>query len=134
MIDQQDFVRLLITGDQESLIIDVGRDSPAEEPVDTTDLGPTLSSRDPAARKTLALFGRAEPRDFADVYVLARRYGRDLLLDWAAADDPGFDLQIFVGILASLDRLADEDLPMDARNAPALRAYFRDWAAELARP
>jgi len=134
VIDQQDFVRLLITGDRESLIIDVGRDSPAEEPVDTTDLGPTLSSRDLAARKTLALFGRAEPRDFADVYVLARRYGRDRLLEWAAADDPGFDLQIFVDMLASLDRLADEDLPVDSRNAPALRAYFRDWAAELAGP
>jgi hypothetical protein len=56
------------------------------------------------------------------------------LLDWAAADDPGFDLQIFVDMLASLDRLADEDLPVDTRNALALRAYFRDWAAVLAGP
>ena len=62
---------------REDLIIDLGRDSPPEEPVATTDLGPTLSPRDLAARKTLALFGRAEARDFAAVYDLGRRYGRD---------------------------------------------------------
>lgn len=133
VIDQQDFVRLIIRDDQESLIVDLGRDSPAEEPVGTTDLGPTLSSRDLAARKTLALFGRAEARDFADVYALARRYGRDRLLDWAAADDSGFDQQIFADMLASIGRFADEDLPVDAQKASALRTYFRDWAAELAR-
>src|SRR5258706_11865322 len=88
VMDQQDFVRLALTGDSESLIIDLGRDSPAGEPVESTDLGPTLSARDLAARKTLALFGRAEARDFADVYDLALRYGRDRLLEWAASDDP----------------------------------------------
>jgi hypothetical protein len=88
--------------------------------------------RDLAARKTLALFGRAEARDFADVYDLARRFGRDQLLDWAADDDPGFDNQIFADMLASIERLSDEDLPVQARCASELRAYFRDWAAELA--
>jgi len=111
VIDQQDFVRLEITDSRERLIIDLGRDSPAEEAIDTTDLGPTLSTRDLAARKTLALFGRAEPRDFADAYDLARRYGRDRLLDRAAADDPGFDKQIFAAMLTSIERLSDEDLP-----------------------
>jgi len=132
VIDQIDFVRLLITRSGESLIVDLGRDSPADEPVDETDLGPTLSLRDLAARKTLALFGRAEARDFADVYDLARRFGRHQLLDWAAADDPGFDKHIFADMLASIERLGDEDLPVQARRASELRAYFRDWAAELA--
>jgi hypothetical protein len=87
-----------------------------------------LSLRDLAARKTLALFGRAEPRDFADVYDLARRYGRDQLLEWAAAGDPGFDNQIF----ASVERLSDTDFPVQARHVPELRAFIRDWATELA--
>jgi hypothetical protein len=134
VMDQQDFVRLSITGDRETLIIDLGRDSPAAEPVESTDLGPTLSSRDLAARKTLALFGRAAPRDFADVYDLAHRYGRDRLLGWAAADDPGFDKQIFADMVASIDRLTDEDLPVDAKRASAVRDYFRAWATELAAP
>jgi hypothetical protein len=132
VIDQHEFVRLMITDIRESLIIDLGRDSPAGEPIDTTALGPTLSSRDLAARKTLALFGRAEARDFADVYDLARRYGRDNLLDWAASDDRGFDKQIFADMLASIDRLTDADLPVDSRHASAMRAYFREWAADLA--
>jgi hypothetical protein len=56
----------------------------------------------------------------------------DQLLDWAADDDPGFDNQIFADMLASIERLSDEDLPVQARRASELRAYFRDWAAELA--
>ncbi len=134
VMDQQDFVRLALTGDSESLIIDLGRDSPAGEPVESTDLGPTLSARDLAARKTLALFGRAEARDFADVYDLALRYGRDRLLEWAASDDPGFDKQIFAEMLVTIDRLTDEDLPVDARGASAVSDYFHRWATEISAP
>jgi predicted nucleotidyltransferase component of viral defense system len=132
VIDQRNFIRLEVHGDAESLIVDLGIDSPAEEPLDTTELGPTLSPRDLAARKTLALFGRAEARDFADVYDLARRYGREQLLGWAATDDAGFDHQIFAGMLTTIDRFDDEDLPVQRRHAASLRAYFHDWAAELA--
>jgi hypothetical protein len=131
VIDQHDFIRLTISDGQDNLIVDLGRDSPATEPADSTSLGPTLSSRDLAARKTLALFGRAEGRDFTDVYALAQRYGRDRLLDWAAEDDPGFDRQIFAGMLATIDRLADDDLPVDTSEAAAVRAYIHGWAAEL---
>jgi hypothetical protein len=132
VLDQQDFVRLTIADGHDSLIIDLGRDSPPGEPIESTELGPTLSSRDLAARKTLALFDRAAPRDFADVYDLAHRYGRDRLLNWAAADDSGFDKQIFADMLASIDRLTDDDLPGDAKRASEVRDYFRAWAIELA--
>ncbi len=132
VIDQIGFIRLEISDNSESLIIDLGRDSPPEEQVDHTDLGPTLSPRDLAARKTLALFGRAEARDFADAYELARRYGRDQLLAWAAQDDLGFDKHLFADMLRSIDRLADEDLPVDPASTQELRAYFHGWAAELA--
>jgi hypothetical protein len=129
--DHQEFIRLAIADGQETLIIDLGRDSPAAEATGSTQLGPTLSPRDLAARKTLALFGRAEPRDFADVRDLARRYGRDRLLQWAADDDPGFDRQIFADMLATIDRLTDADLPVSPRQATALRAWIHDWAAKL---
>lgn len=129
--DHQEFIRLSIADGQESLIIDLGRDSPAAEATDVTQLGPTLSPRDLAARKTLALFGRAEPRDFADVRDLARRYGRGHLLQWAAEDDPGFDQQVFADMLTTIDRLTDADLPVSPRQATALRTWIHDWAAEL---
>ncbi len=131
VIDQQDFIRLSVADGHDSLIVDLGRDSPATQAIDSTDLGPTLSSRDLSARKTLALFGRAEGRDFADVYALAQRYGRDRLLDWAAQDDPGFDRQVFAGMLTTIDRLDDDDLPVDSRQASIVRAYVHDWAAQL---
>lgn len=126
-----EFVRLSIADGQETLIIDLGRDSPAAEAIAATQLGPTLSSRDLAARKTLALFGRAEPRDFADIHDLAQRYGRDRLLQWAAEDDPGFDRQVFADMLTTIDRLTDTDLPVSPRQATALRAWVHDWAADL---
>jgi len=110
--DHQEFIRLSIADGQDSLIIDFGRDTPATESTDATQLGPTLSPRDLAARKTLALFGRAEPRDFADVRDLAQYYGCDHLLQWAAGDDPGFDRQVFADMLTTIDRLADVDLPV----------------------
>jgi Nucleotidyl transferase AbiEii toxin, Type IV TA system len=132
VIDQGAFIRLEIHDGQQGLIVDFGIDSPPEEPIEATDLGPTLSPRDLAARKTLALFGRAEARDFADVYDLARRYGRVQLVTWAAADDSGFDPHIFASMLATIDRLTDEDLPVQPGNVRDLRAYFHDWAADLA--
>jgi hypothetical protein len=129
--DHQEFIRLFITDGHDNLIIELGRDSPASEATDVTQLGPTLSPRDLAARKTLALFGRAEPRDFADVHDLAQRYGRDRLLQWAAEDDPGFDRRVFADMLATIDRLTDTDLPVSPRQAIELRAWIHDWAAEL---
>lgn len=39
----------------------------------------------------IALFDRAEARDFADVHALAARYGTARLLELAAAVDRGFD-------------------------------------------
>ena len=41
-----------------------------------------------AGRKLLALFDRAEARDFADVYDIAQRYDIGLLLERAAQIDP----------------------------------------------
>ena len=39
----------------------------------------------------MALFGRAEARDFVDVFFLARRFGIRAMLDWAREKDAGFD-------------------------------------------
>jgi hypothetical protein len=130
-LNQHDFIRLSISRGPDSTVVDLGRDSPATEAIPATDLGPTLSSRDLAARKTLALFGRAEGRDFTDVYDLAQRYGRDRLLDWAGQDDLGFDRQVFARMLITIDRLTDADLPVSSHQADTVRAYIHDWAAQL---
>jgi hypothetical protein len=53
---------------------------------------PTLAPEELAGRKLLALFDRAAGRDFADVRLLARRFGKDVLLTRAVQIDAGFDI------------------------------------------
>jgi len=128
--DEPQFCRLQVHG-PEDLLVDLLVDAPPSQPSAASALGPTLGREDLAGRKLLALFDRAAPRDFVDVYVLARRYGRDLLLDRAAAVDLGFDLAQLAGMIAMLDRYTDDDMPIPAEDAPALRDYFRDWRSAL---
>jgi hypothetical protein len=88
----------------------------------------------PSARSSVVSQGHSGPgraQGFADVYDLAKRYGRGALLEWAAASDTGFDQQVFAEMLATLDQLTNEDSPVDARQAPLLRTFFRQWASEL---
>ena len=85
--DSPTFCRLLITTRDDQLLIDLAIDSPPHDLPTVTVLGPTMGPRELAGRKLLALFGRAEARDFADMYVLAQRLDRDHLLSQAAELD-----------------------------------------------
>jgi len=78
-----------------------------------------------------ALFDRAEARDFADVFVLARRFSRELLLERAAEIDLGLDVTVLATMMRTLDRFADDELPIDADDVASMRAFFKDWADEL---
>lgn len=79
----------------------------------------------------LALFGRAEPRDFADVFQLAQRFGKEPLLAGAAELDRGFHREILAQILRSLAHIEDARLPVGLTRVPELRAFFAAWADEL---
>ena len=50
--------------------------APPDLPASVTAAGPTLAPEELAGHKLLALFDRAAARDFSDVYVLARLFGR----------------------------------------------------------
>lgn len=102
-------------------------------PTIATAVGPMLDPLELAGQKLLALFGRAEPRDFADVFLLARRFGKLELLTRATDIDPGFDPLILASMMRMLDRLDDDELPGAVDFAPQLREFFRDWATELER-
>lgn len=124
------FVRLRVTGDDE-LIVDLAIDTPAGRPPVVSVVGPIFDPEELAGRKLIALFDRAEARDFADVYTLAQRFGRTVLLQRAAEVDLGFDRDVLATMMRSLDRFSDGELPVEADDVDALRSYFRDWAEQL---
>jgi len=125
------FARLAVEGEGDVTVVDLGLDSPPDEPPSITELGPTLAARDLAARKVLALFGRAEARDFADVRDLADVYPKDELLLLARAQDGGFDLGVFADMIGTATRYSDDELSLSTHDAAQLRRFFRDWREEL---
>lgn len=127
-----EFARLLITGPDATVLVDLAVDGPPQRPAVMTFVGPSLDPQELAGRKVAALFGRAEARDFVDARTLEARYGRERLLELAAAVDPGFEVSTFADMLDSLQRFSDEEIPVPlAEDVAAVRAFAHDWAAEL---
>ena len=94
--------------------------------------GPTLAPEELAGRKLLALFDRAAARDFADVLLLARRFGKDVLLARTAQIDAGFDIGTLASMIATLDRFADDEIPVpEGSSVVELRAFYATWRSEL---
>lgn len=124
------FVRLEVTDETaQSIVVDLAYDARLLPPK-ISQLGPALHPDELAADKVLALYGRAEGRDFHDVAALAERYPTQRLLELAAAKDRGFDRRRFIEMLGSMQRLRDDDFP-DPSRAGELRAWFQRWRREL---
>lgn len=86
------FVDGRITWGDYSIGFDLGADWRAYPPV-TMDIGPVLDIRDSVGSKTAALYGRNEPRDYADVAaaVLDGRWTPEQIMDMGANNDPGLE-------------------------------------------
>lgn len=131
--DSATFVRLRLSGDHE-VIVDLAIDVPAARPPVVTIAGPTFDPEELAGRKLAALFGRAEARDFADVYALAQRLDRSLLIERATEVDLGFDPLVLAEMMTTIDRFDDAELPVDPDDVAEIRAFFQQWVIELTRP
>jgi len=130
-----EFRRVVIEGDagggMEEVQIELCVDSPPIGAPTATLIGPSFAPFDLAVRKTLALFSRAEARDFTDVYALTQKFDRDDIMEAAKMADPGFDLAVFSQMLRAHRRLADDEFPGVGQSADGVRAYFNEWADEL---
>ncbi|WP_402376138.1 nucleotidyl transferase AbiEii/AbiGii toxin family protein [Isoptericola rhizosphaerae] len=126
------FVRLLLTVGGDELVVDLAVDAPPLTVPTLTVLGPTITVEESAGQKMLALFGRAAPRDFVDVYALAACFTRDDLIGLARERAPGFDTSVLREMFGELDRLGDSRLPLRADHVSKLRTFFGDWRQELA--
>ena len=128
------FCRMIIRSADNAVLIDLAVNPPPDLPASETPAGPTLAPEELAGHKLLALFDRAAARDFADVYVLAHRFGKNVLLARARQIDAGFDTQVLADMIATLDRLTDSEIPLpDALSAAELRAFYAAWRSELTR-
>lgn len=128
--DTATFCRLVVSG-TEDLLVDLALDTPPNLPAIVSMAGPTFGLEELAGRKVIALFDRAEARDFADVYILVQRYTKPLLLARAAEVDGGFDLAIFADMLDTLSRFTDAEIPVSSAEVGILREFFTQWATEL---
>lgn len=128
--DSDTFCRIMVTG-VDNLLVDLALDSPPNLPPAASIAGPTFGLEELAGRKLLALFDRAEARDFADVFVLAQRYRVDLILERAANIDPGFDPTMLASMIGSLARFDDSDIPVAPDVVAGLRRFFQDWRQQL---
>lgn len=129
--DHDTFCRLILGRGTEQVLVDLAVDSAPGRPTASGPLGPTFSATELSGRKTIALFDRAEARDFADVYVLSARFGKQALLQLAGEVDAGFDAEVFAQMLTTLSRFRDEDLPVAPGEVAALRNFFADWVRDL---
>lgn len=90
-----------------------------------------LALEELGADKMLALFGRAEARDFVDVYALAQRLGVEQLLVLAREKDAGFDEYVLATMMDSIDRFTRAEFEVDDGTYARLRRFFRELRAHL---
>ncbi len=129
--DTSTFCRLVVHG-PEDLLVDLAVDLPPQQPASLSYIGPTFAPEELAGRKLLALFDRAEARDFTDVFALAQRYGKERLLQRAGELDAGFDHHVLAGQFETLARFDDAELPAD--DCAGTRTFFAGWSDELTNP
>ncbi|WP_220449404.1 hypothetical protein [Nonomuraea longispora] len=97
-----------------------------------------LHPDDAVGNKVAALYGRAEVRDFVDVFAVlgSGRYNTTQLMTLARAADPGFDVEMFRVALSALARIPDQALGLHGlspQEVVNLRRCFHDWETSLDR-
>jgi hypothetical protein len=104
------FVEYQVKRGGESLKVDLALDSPFRfAPTIPGETGVMVNDFvDLQADKTLAFFGRAEPRDAIDLYFLLQRTGFDTLAELARQKDAGFDPYWFAVALNRASGFPDE--------------------------
>lgn len=104
------FVEFQVHQGENTLKIDLALDSPFRfAPVELGDAGVMVNDfQDIRTDKTLAFFGRAEPRDAVDLYFLLQNTKFEELAELARQKDTGFDLYWFAVALNRTSKFPDE--------------------------
>lgn len=129
--DSATFRRVAVRRADEKMLVDLAIDSPPLGAPTMTTLGPTYPVAELAARKVLALFDRAEARDFVDIHSLAEHFNLDHLTDIAGQLDSGFTTELLAESLASHQRFSDEEFTALGVGPSKLRDFIDHWRTQL---
>ena len=129
--DLPGFVRLDVTDpDGQVCEVDLATDFRARDP-QRTELGWTLAVEELAANKVLAVFARAEARDFLDLAALTRRYPFLRLYEIAAEKDTGLDRERLIESLGAFRRFTAAEFGVDEQEYERLQAQVAGWQTQL---
>jgi hypothetical protein len=120
------FARLIVESGDDRTELDLGADARLF-PMEPGRLAPTLTSEELAVDKVLAVFGRAEARDFVDLMALEPRYGLDRLCALATGKDRGFTPALFAEMLDRFPRLRQDEFGIDAQEYEQLAREIVRW-------
>ena len=85
-----------------------------------------------AVNKVTALFGRAAPKDFVDLYFLLKKgYNLDELIRMAKEKDLGFSEFYFAGMLHENRRITTLPRMIEPLTVDELRTFFEPLAAQI---
>lgn len=126
------FVRLRASDGDDTTDIDVSYDWQWRASV-ATPVGPARSSEELAVDKLLALHGRAAPRDYVDVFILAKEHGIEQMLEWAPEKDAGFSLYFLAEGLGGIVRLDRHLFEVDDATYAEMVDFYAVLRAELIR-
>lgn len=120
------FVRLTVERSGEVVEVDLAADARLF-PVEVESGLPTLSPTELAVDKVLAVFGRAEARDFVDLAAVIDRYELASLFRLAAEKDPGFSIAVFSDMLERFGRLRSDEFGLSDSGYRSLDAQVKTW-------
>jgi Nucleotidyl transferase AbiEii toxin, Type IV TA system len=120
------FVRLEVSSSSDTTELDLAADARIL-PVEHGSLVPTLAGEELATDKVLAVFGRAEARDFVDLRAVESRYGLRRLCERAAEKDPGFSIEVFNDMLNRFSRLRRDEFELDDSEFADLSNVVEEW-------
>jgi len=134
------FTELAVSSPHDSTIIHIALDSPyrLEKLQQSRDYeGLKIDSlRDIAANKLLTIFGRANLRDFVDVFFLVKeKFSKKELIEDATKKDPGLDLYWLGTAMERINEFSDHSAEMLLLVKPCpfgeLQKFFNEWREEI---
>jgi len=120
------FARIVIRGMDSETEVDFGLDGRLF-PIEQGPLSPVLASRELAVDKVLAVFGRAEARDFVDLFALEQFFKLEDLFALAKEKDRGFDAKVFAEMTRRMTVLDASEFEMAESDFLSLIEAVERW-------